>query len=279
MRTAPVAPSGWPCAMAPPSGLTRAVPSRGLSSFTHARTTGAKASLISKTEMSSTLSPARARAFCVAGMTPSSMTSGSEPTTTRVTIRARLRSPSSSAFGPDARSTAAAPSETCDALPAVTQPSSALKMVLSFAIAAGSTDSRTPSSTAKVRSTPVESVTLSGMICDVNAPARIAAVARRCDCTANASHSARLIPYFSATSSADWPWCMSWYGNVDASLPSAAIETSLPIFSTLIISQPPAATSSMSPDAIACAAKWIACCAEPHIRLICTAAVVTGNPA
>ena len=52
------------------------------------------------------------------------MITGSTPTVVWSTIRARGVSPSASAFSRVISSTAAAPSETCEELPAVTLPSS-----------------------------------------------------------------------------------------------------------------------------------------------------------
>ena len=66
----------------------------------------------------------RSRIFRVAGIGPVSMITGSTPTVVWSTIRARAFSPSSSAVSREASSTAAAPSEICDELPAVITPSS-----------------------------------------------------------------------------------------------------------------------------------------------------------
>ena len=62
----PEAPSGWPSAIAPPFTLTLSM--SGLSSFSQASTTEAKASLISTRSMSSMVIPARSSTFFVAGM-------------------------------------------------------------------------------------------------------------------------------------------------------------------------------------------------------------------
>ena len=60
MSRVPVAPSGWPRAMAPPLTLTRA--RSAPVSFCHASTTEAKASLISIRSMSSSDMPVRCKA-------------------------------------------------------------------------------------------------------------------------------------------------------------------------------------------------------------------------
>ncbi|KAG0730625.1 hypothetical protein G6F23_016110 [Rhizopus arrhizus] len=60
--------------------------------------------------MSSSVRPARASASRVAGITPVSCITGSDPTTTRARKRARGRKPSASAVSRSASKTAAAPS-------------------------------------------------------------------------------------------------------------------------------------------------------------------------
>ena len=79
ISTAPEAPSGWPSAMAPPSGLSR----RGSApvSAIQASGTGAKASFTSKTPTSDSETPALVSTFSVAGMGPVSISTGSAPVT------------------------------------------------------------------------------------------------------------------------------------------------------------------------------------------------------
>ena len=74
--------------------------------------------------MSSIFIPLRSSSFSVAGIGPVSMITGSTPTVVWSTIRARGFRPSASAFSRVISSTAAAPSETCEELPAVILPSS-----------------------------------------------------------------------------------------------------------------------------------------------------------
>ncbi len=74
---APVAPSGWPRAIAPPLGLTLA--GSALVSFSQAITTGANASLISTVSMSSIDRPVFSSAYWVAGIGPVNMNTGSAP--------------------------------------------------------------------------------------------------------------------------------------------------------------------------------------------------------
>src|SRR6266851_7809400 len=78
-RPHPVAPSGWPSAIAPPFGFTRFI--SGSNVLAQLRTTEAKASLISNTSMSSILSPFFASSLRVAGIGPSSINTGSQPET------------------------------------------------------------------------------------------------------------------------------------------------------------------------------------------------------
>src|SRR3984893_17097830 len=84
---APVAPSGWPIAMAPP--LTFSFSSGMSRSFWNFSTTDAKASLSSNRSMSSTVRPARSSTLRVAGVGPVSMMTGSEPLVAVATMRAR----------------------------------------------------------------------------------------------------------------------------------------------------------------------------------------------
>jgi hypothetical protein len=71
IRRVPVAPIGWPSAIAPPFGLTVAM--SGWSSFSQASTTEAKASLISTAAMSDIFMPAFCNAWRVAGIGAVSM--------------------------------------------------------------------------------------------------------------------------------------------------------------------------------------------------------------
>src|SRR5204862_3708630 len=89
----PVAPSGWPIAIAPPLTLTFSM-SRPMS-LTNRSTTAANASLISTRSRSSTPMPAFASAFLEAGAGPVSMIVGSAPLTAVTRIRALGSRPSS----------------------------------------------------------------------------------------------------------------------------------------------------------------------------------------
>ena len=73
--------------------------------------------------MSSIVMPACFSTFSTAGIGPRPMISGRRPATADAMMRARGLSPSFSAFSADMTSTAAAPSFSGQALPAVTVPS------------------------------------------------------------------------------------------------------------------------------------------------------------
>src|SRR6476661_5117186 len=101
---APEAPSGCPSATAPPDGFTHSASAPV--SASHAKTTGTNASLTSKVSISPMPSPARSKAFAVAGIGPVRFMIGSEPTTTLDTIRASGVSPYSSTARSEAMTSA-----------------------------------------------------------------------------------------------------------------------------------------------------------------------------
>lgn len=76
---APEPPSGWPTAIAPPSGLRRS--GSAPVSASHANGTGANASLTSNAPMSSMHRPDLRNTFSVAGIGPVSIMIGSAPLT------------------------------------------------------------------------------------------------------------------------------------------------------------------------------------------------------
>jgi len=121
MIRAPLAPSGWPSAIAPPFTFTlaRSAPV----SRCQASTTLENASFTSNRSMSASVRPDRRSTFSVAGMTAVSIINGSSPTTAKLCSRASGRSPSCSARSPDMISSAAAPSLIGLLLPAVTDQS------------------------------------------------------------------------------------------------------------------------------------------------------------
>ncbi len=140
--------------MAPPFTFTRSMSAPV--SFCQASTTLAKASFTSKRSMSSMERPLRSRIFCVAGMGPVSMVTGSAPATAKLWKRARAVSPSSLAFSALMVSSAEAPSVICELLPAVILPSS-LKAGRSPASFSAVVPGRIPSSTESTWSLPSSS--------------------------------------------------------------------------------------------------------------------------
>ena len=106
---------------------------------------------------------------------------GSGPATTPCApISARIGAPNSSAFARDMTTTAAAPSEICDAEPAVTVPSAA-NAGRSFARLAAVVPSRTPSSSVTARGSPFRWGTVTGTISSSKSPFFRAVIARSCD--------------------------------------------------------------------------------------------------
>ena len=147
--------------------------------------------------------PLRSSSCCVAGIGPVSMITGSTPTVIASRMRARGVSPSSSAFSRAINSTAAAPSEICEELPAVTEPPS-LKAGFSAASASRLVSRRMPWSAAIVCPS-----TRIGMISRSKRPSSVARAASRCERKPSSSCSARVTSQRSAISSAERPWGIS----------------------------------------------------------------------
>ncbi len=205
-------PVGWPMAMAPPFGFTRAM--SGWNSLSQASTTEAKASLISTRSMSSRESFALASTNSVAGIGAVSMIWGSLAATAKVWKRARGRRPSDDARSSLMISTAAAPSEICDDVPAVTVPVSE-KAGFNPANFSSEVSRRMPSSdsssplTAPAPGTSGWTRASSGTISLAKRPSSVARAARRCDSRANSSICWRETFQRRAISSAHSPWWIS----------------------------------------------------------------------
>ena len=168
----------------------------GRYSRSQASTTDAKASLISTRSMSSSDSFALASTSSVAGMGAVSMIWGSLAATAKVWKRARGAGPSDDARSSLMISTAAAPSEICDDVPAVTVPVSE-KAGFSPASFSSEVSRRTPSSAS---SSPLTSAApgtsgctraSSGTISLAKRPSSVARAARWCERSANSSISSR----------------------------------------------------------------------------------------
>src|SRR2546428_3265912 len=121
MSTAPVAPSGWPSAIAPPLGLTRVMSASTTSA--HESTTEANASLISTTSMSLMANRLRRNIWGVTSCGPVSIITGSTPMRVESTTLAKGLRLCSAAHLSLVSRTAAAPSEICELVPAVWTPS------------------------------------------------------------------------------------------------------------------------------------------------------------
>ena len=115
-------PSGWPRAMAPPLGFTCSASSARPSCRMTANPWAAKASFNSTTSMSDIVSPSRCKSFSLAGAGPMPMMRGATPATAVPRMRAIGVRPKRSTAACEAMMSAAAPSLTPDALPAVTVP-------------------------------------------------------------------------------------------------------------------------------------------------------------
>ncbi|MCY1442652.1 hypothetical protein D9M71_590290 [compost metagenome] len=119
-RRAPLAPSGWPRAMAPPFGLTRASSSAMPRSRVTARPWAAKASFSSMTSKSATDRFRRSSSLRTAGTGPMPITRGATPALAMPSTFARGVRPCFFTASAEARISATEPSFTPEALPAVT---------------------------------------------------------------------------------------------------------------------------------------------------------------
>ena len=136
----------------------------------------------------------------IAGIGPTPMYSGRIAATVEAMIRARGLTPSFSAFSALITSTAAAPSLSGQALPAVTEPPS-LNTGLSPASISVVVPGRGPSSWETI----VPSSLVTSTISRSKWPLSRASTARDCDSAAHSSCASRETPYLSATFSAVIP--------------------------------------------------------------------------
>src|SRR5476649_1056864 len=274
-------------AMAPPLTLILLV-SQPISLFT-AQACAAKASLISIRSRSCADQPARCRHSREAGTGPMPMMVGSSPADAYPRITASGRKPSAAARCALITSTAAAPSLSPDALPAVTlpalskagrNPASTSALVLRL----------TNSSAAKTTGSPFFCAMENGRISSANRPASCAAAAFCCEASASASCRSRVMPYCFATFSAVIPM---WYWLKTSHRPSTIMlsisfaspmrkpsrEPGSTCGAALMFSWPPATTISASPHLTACAASMTALSPEPHTLLMVIPGTLCGNPA
>ena len=184
--------------MAPPWTLilSRVIPKCRI----EGKTWAAKASLISTRSISLMVIPARDMARRHASTGPRPMISGFNAVTAEDTIRASGVIPSSRARTSLITTTAAAPSFSGQAFPAVTEPS-VRNTGLSFPNPSRSVCGRGPSSAA----TTVPLGSVMGVMSFSKNPLAMARPAFCCDCMAYSSCAARVMPSSCATFSAVWP--------------------------------------------------------------------------
>ena len=208
---APVAPSGWPRAIAPPIGLTFDG-SRPRSPMT-ARACAANASFSSIQSSWSCVMPAAAHAAGMANFGPMPMISGGTPrTANEENFASGVRLCSRKIFSLTI-SSAPAPSDICELLAAVTVPLAA-NTGLSLPSDSIVESARAPSSVSTVRRETstwpvarfgVRVMISTGVVSALKKPACCAAMARRCDSTENASCCSRDTFHCCATFSAVRP--------------------------------------------------------------------------
>ena len=114
-------------------------------------------------------------------------------TTPCAPISASTGAPAAAAASADITTTAQAPSEICEAEPAVIVPSAA-NAGRSLASASAVVSARTPSSVSKISGSPRRCGTGTGTISSASRPFLIASAASWCDRAANSSCSARVMP-------------------------------------------------------------------------------------
>ena len=197
--------------------------------------------------------------------------------------------PRRSAAARDITTTAQAPSEIGDELPAVIVPS-AVNAGFSLASTSAVVSPRIPSSSRISIGSPRRCGTCTGTISSSNRPFFCAAAARWCDRAANSSCSARLIPSRRLCRSVDSP--IGTWSKASVS-PSYAIESSIstapylwPVRSAgsrcgalVIDSMPPATTTSNSPAAMSWSASAIASSPDRQTLLTSSDGTLIGMPA
>ncbi len=176
----------------------------------------AKASLLSMMSIWCSVRPAFFSASFVAGMGPSPMMSFGTPATAYETRRAKGTCPAFTAFAASASTKKAAPSFRPDELPAVTDPpllNAGFSLPRDSIVVSGFTCS----SVSKTIS-PLRVFRTMSTIWDLKRPSAIAAAARRCDSTASASCSSRVMPHFVTRFSAVMPMCPTPKGSVSVAV-------------------------------------------------------------
>ena len=182
-------------------------------------------------------------------------------------MRARGRRPSARARSASASSTAAAPSEICDDVPAVCRPPSTTG--LSRASAARLV-SRRPSSRSSTRVSPLgwppapRTGALTGTTSRSKRPSAHAARASVWDRRPNASVSSRDRPRRAAMRSAPTYWFGRSISHDAGRGEPMSVPTAARSGIRLIVSTPQAIPTPIASAAMRPATRWAACCAEPH---------------
>ena len=171
-------------------------------------------------------------------------------------------------------STAAAPSTIWLELPAVTTPSGR-NAGWSEASFSADVSRRGASSTANSTAAPA-APTSTGTISFSNLPSSIAAIARRCDSSENASSASRERFHSEASASAEIPCGTICQRSCSLSDRSPPFD---PIGTRDIISTPAETTTSSCPAQTAAAALKFVCIDEPHWRSTVVPQTVSGQPA
>ena len=197
-------------------------------------------------------------------------------------MRARGLSPSASALARDISSTAAAPSEICDDVPAVCRPPSSTG--LRAASFSSEVSRRPPSRSTRVvspvgwPSSPSRGASI-GAICEVNRPSDQARAAFCWEASPNSSRSSRLMSKSLAIRSAPVNWSGRSRSQPSGRGTPGPPKTAAPRPTRDIISTPHAMPTSIASAAIRPAMKWLACWAEPHWQSMVVTPAPAGSPA
>ena len=205
-------------------------------------------------------------------------------------MRASGRAPRACARSAEATTSAAAPSLMPLALPAVTVPSLLEGGLQLRERLGGGAGARILVGVERSSASPFFCGTGTATISSLKLPAAIAAAARAWLCAANASCAARVTWYLSATFSAVMPMWMSANASVSPSWSMWSSTSPWPsrwpqrapgsrYGAPLMLSVPPATTTSASPALIACAASITALRPEPQTLLTVCAGTDFGMPA
>ena len=189
-------------------------------------------------------------------------------------MRARGRKPASLALPSDIHSTAAAPSEICELLPAVCIPSGSTGLSParpSRVVSLGPWSFETRVFSPVGPSGPITGAS-TGAISRSKRPSATATAAFRWDSKPSQSTSSRVMSYFWAMRSAAPNWSGMSQGNSSGRERPGPLNALAPSRTRLIASTPQAMPDWMASALIRLATKLLACWAEPHWQSIVVAA-------